>query len=207
MTFQSLYAKTSTPTTAPAAAQALLPDWPATFEGDACPQALPEPFVLKVSGLVTTPLELTLPDLSTLGDGVYEGRLVSVDGWSYQSRWDGVLLKRLIEKIQPLPAARYLNQTDASGRSEWLDLSAVRNSNALLCTGERGEALNPLYGGPLRLMLFGSYSYKGFGQLVGLEFSETPCPSAALARGYSEDGRIIPGDYYAFDQKSMRRVG
>ena len=182
--------------------------YPATYQPGGFTRPLPQPYVLNVTGLVAQPQAFTLKDLAELGDGVYEGRLVSADGWSYHSRWDAVLLKRLIDRVQPLPEAQYLNQTDLQGRTEWLALSHVRNSNALLCTGERGQPLAPLYGGPLSLMLFDRYSYKGLGQLATLDFAATPAENPeGQRRGHAAEGRIVPGDYYAFDQKASRRVG
>lgn len=183
-------------------------DMPATYlEG--LVNVDPTQWKLDVSGMVVKPRTLTMADLEALPKVTQNRRIVSIEGWSYRAEWAGIPLHHLVEEVKPQAAATLIRQVNLMGQEEFLPLSVALQNRALLCFGINGKKLLPLYGGPLRLLVFDRYSYKGMTQLAKLEFvsADAETPGFWQQHGYPSDGLIEPGRYYyAFDLKKLRPV-
>lgn len=186
--------------------QAVL-DWPATY-ADGLVMLKPEAWHLEVGGHLEKSRQYTLAELRNLPQVTQNRRIVSAEAWTYRTEWAGIPFHHLVEQVRPASHATVLKQTDLSGHVEYLPLQDALKSRAMLCYGVSGKPLSPLYGGPVRLLVFDRYCYKGLTQLARLDFiaPEEEGKGFWQERGYSADGSIEPGKYYAFDLKRARPI-
>ncbi|MGE0199849.1 MAG: molybdopterin-dependent oxidoreductase [Candidatus Melainabacteria bacterium] len=203
--FHSLYQQAQTPS-APDTAQ----PWPATYL-DAMADLTPAQWTLTVDGLVEKPRSFTYSEFLALQPALsqQERRLISAEGWSYRGQFEGILLAALVNAVKPSPQAKFLIQTNASDHQTAIDLTMAIREKAMFCHRVNGQALSPLYGGPIRLMVFHRFSHKGLGQVTRLTFSETPLEASQdfwVHKGYTLEGTVSPGDYYAFDLGAFRPI-
>ncbi|MEB3207104.1 MAG: molybdopterin-dependent oxidoreductase [Vampirovibrionales bacterium] len=194
-----------------ASAPEFLHSWPATFAATSGqnPSLLKSPSEgLQIGGLVKTERQWSLQDILKLPRVNQIRRIVSADGWSTKGHWEGVSLKHLLDLVEPLPTARFLKQENSQGHVEYLPLQAVLSGDYLLAHHESEHALSALYGGPLWLLVFDRYSYKGLGHLTRLTLCEAPDePSTSTLRGYSENGFWEPATkVYAIDLKTFKTL-
>jgi DMSO/TMAO reductase YedYZ molybdopterin-dependent catalytic subunit len=182
-------------------------DLPATYR-EGLSMVDPEAWQMEIGGQVQHPQTIRMRDLQALPQITQNRRLVSAEGWTFRAEWGGIPLFQLVEQIRPDPQATLLRQTSMNGQVEFLPLAAALQNRALLCYNANGKPLSPLHGGPLRLLIFDRYSYKGMAQLARLDFvsAKEETPGFWETRGYPADGQIEPGKYYAFDLKKMRPV-
>ncbi len=210
--------------------------WPATYADSIMPIEK-NPYTLKLSGCLEVPrpekkasekpedetehndpenpppplaTELTLDweTLLKLPKTTQTRRTVSAQGWSYKTTWEGITLEELIKKVNLKPEASWLKQTNLSGHTEYLPLEVALSGKALLCYQANETLLPPLYGGPLWLMVFNRFNYKGLGQITELAFIDKNDvqPGFWETKGYSAEGAITPGNYYAFDFSDHRPI-
>ncbi len=205
--FRSLYhaAPTSIPDPCSPSGAVEYRGWPAVYN-DGLATIPAQDWSLEVTGCIEKPTRFIYRNILALPQVTHDKRLVSIDGWSYKGRWQGVLLEELVKRIKPEPDKfLYLNQTNALGQVETLSLADALAGQALLCHKVDNHPLDTLYGGPVRLMIFDRMSYKGLRHITALEFSETPLAETSFtAKGYPLEGHIQPGEYYAFDLGAFR---
>jgi len=205
--FRSLHHVTPSPASETGATAGILEyrGWPATYS-DGIAHISPNDWGLEVSGCIEKPTRFIYRNILALPQVTQDKRIVSADGWSYKGRWQGVLLEEIVKRIKPDPdKILYVNQTNTIGQTETIPLNTALAGQALLCHKIDNHSLDTLYGGPVRLMVFDHLSYKGLRHITSLEFSETPLAETSFTqKGYSMDGEIQPGDYYAFDLGAFR---
>ncbi|HEY9686300.1 MAG TPA: molybdopterin-dependent oxidoreductase [Coleofasciculaceae cyanobacterium] len=209
--FHSLYNRSTGTFTAPkaepqdkAADKAFLA-WPVSYF-DGFRNIDPDHWEMEVTGLVSRSMTFNLKDLMGFIRIQQNRRLVFADGWTYRAPWEGFVLSELLHRVAPLPEAQYIIQTSLSGQVECMALRDLLSQRALFCMRVAGKPLPPLYGGPLRLLVFDRYAHKGLGQIAKLEFSEHPVPGFFAGRGYDPEGHIEPGNYYCADLKIMQTI-
>jgi len=163
---------------------------------------------LSIDGRVSTPAQWSLADLMQMPRVNQIRRIVSADGWSYKGHWQGVDLRYLLDIVQPLPDAHFLKQYNAHGLVEYLPLADLLKGDYLLAHHEGDTPLSPLYGGPLWLLVFDRYTYKGLSQLRRLTLCQAPDePATSKTRGYSENGLWENGSRtYVIDLKAYKTL-
>ncbi len=164
---------------------------------------------LEVSGLVRSPLVLSLGDLRALpqveavhtlecagnGRGLYRLPGTSGTQWEYgavgTAAWGGVRLASLLQRARPLPEARHvwfeaadrapLPQTPGFLRSIPLEKAM---SDTLLALTMNGEKLPPLHGAPLRAVVPGWYAMASTKWLSRVRVEGAPSDNHFMARSY-----------------------
>lgn len=130
-------------------------------------------FRLEVSGLVEAPMSLSLDDLAALPADEHVVQHKCIQGWSYVAAWEGVALSALLDRVKPLPNARFLVvrtfddkwevTDDQQGGDDVfyaaVDLDLARHPQSMLAWGMNDRALPIAYGGPLRLRLESQLGY------------------------------------------------
>lgn len=182
-------------------------DLPASFYDGFDPKPFPG-WSLTVDGHVQTPRNYQEHQLKSLPQITQNRRLVSADGWTYRTEWMGIPLQHLVEAVKPTAQGTWLRQENLTGDISYLPLQELLRGRPLLCVAVGNQPLPPVYGGPLRLLVFDRYSYKGLGQLCKLSFvsQDELTPESWQQRGYTQEGTLVPGRYYAFDLKRFRPV-
>jgi methionine sulfoxide reductase catalytic subunit len=185
------------------------------------------PWTVEVDGLVKKPAKYTLEDLLKLSaqeERIY--RLRCVEGWSMVIPWVGYSMSKLIEKVEPLGNAKYvefITQADpktmpfvGSRVLDWPYVEALRIDEAMhpltmLSFGMYGEVLPNQNGAPVRLVVPWKYGFKSGKSLVRIRFTDKEPKTAwnkAAANEYGFYSNVNPNvDHPRWSQASERRIG
>ena len=185
------------------------------------------PWTVEVDGLVKKPAKFALEDLLKLSaqeERIY--RLRCVEGWSMVVPWVGYSISKLIDRVEPLGNAKYvefITQADpktmpglGSRVLEWpyveaLRLDEARHPLAMLAFGVYGEVLPNQNGAPVRLVVPWKYGFKSGKSLVRIRFTDKEPQTSWVKSAPSEYGffaNVNPGvDHPRWSQATERRIG
>ncbi len=147
-----------------------------------------KPWTVRVDGLVKSPATWALDDLLK-GIAIHERiyRMRCVEAWSMVIPWQGVQLRDIISRCDPLPSARFVEMTtlldptrmpgQRRGILDWPYREGLRMDEAmhpltLLATGIYGKPIPNQNGAPLRLVVPWKYGFKGVKAIVRLNFTD-----------------------------------
>jgi methionine sulfoxide reductase catalytic subunit len=146
------------------------------------------PWTVAVSGMVKKPATYNLDDLLrgiTVEDRIY--RMRCVERWSMVIPWHGYPLAAVLQKLEPLPSAKFVKMQTlyAPDRmleqrrpilhwpyTEGLRMDEAMNELAFLAVGVYGKEGPPQNGAPLRLITPWKYGFKGVKAIVKIEFTD-----------------------------------
>jgi sulfoxide reductase catalytic subunit YedY len=185
------------------------------------------PWSVEVEGLVRKPAKYALEDLLKLSpqeDRIY--RLRCVEGWSMVIPWVGYSLSELINKVEPLGSAKYVEfvtQDDPktmpfvnSRVLDWPYVEGLRMDEAmhplaLLTFGLYGEVLPNQDGAPVRMVVPWKYGFKSGKSLVRIRFTDKQPATAwnkAAVNEYGFYSNVNPNvDHPRWSQATERRIG
>lgn len=185
------------------------------------------PWTVEVDGLVKKPAKFGIEDLLKLSaqeERIY--RLRCVEGWSMVIPWVGYPVAKLIEKVEPLGNAKYvefITQADpktmpfvGSRVLDWPYVEALRMDEAmhplaLLTFGMYGEVLPNQNGAPVRLVVPWKYGFKSGKSIVRIRFTDKEPKTAwnkAAANEYGFYSNVNPEvDHPRWSQATERRIG
>ena len=185
------------------------------------------PWTVEVEGLVKKPARYALEDLLKLSaqeERIY--RLRCVEGWSMVIPWVGYSLSKLIDKVEPLGNAKFvefITQADpktmpfvGSRVLDWPYVEGLRLDEAmhpltLLTFGMYGEVLPNQNGAPVRLVVPWKYGFKSGKSLVRIRFTDREPKTAwnkAAANEYGFYSNVNPEvDHPRWSQATERRIG
>ena len=119
-----------------------------------------ESWRLRIGGLVSRPLELSLAELRTLPSRTQITMHSCVDGWNAIGQWTGVPLGGLLTRARILPSARYVvfygmdtDRTLGINKYQSLDVLDAFHPQTLIAYALNGETLRMQYGAPVRLRI------------------------------------------------------
>ena len=185
------------------------------------------PWTVSVEGLVGKPRSFdidSLLKLSAMEERVY--RLRCVEGWSMVIPWVGYSLSALIQQVQPLGSAKYVEfvtladpKTMPGLRANVLDwpyveglrLDEAMHPLTLLAFGMYGELLPNQNGVPLRLVVPWKYGFKSGKSLVKIRFTDKEPRTAwnlAAPKEYGFYSNVNPdAPHPRWSQATERRIG
>jgi methionine sulfoxide reductase catalytic subunit len=185
------------------------------------------PWTIEVEGLVKKPAKYALEDimkLSAMEERIY--RLRCVEGWSMVIPWVGYSLSALINKVEPLPSAKFVefvtlaDKTQMPGISssvlDWPYVEGLRLDEAmhpltLLSFGMYGEVLPNQSGAPVRLVVPWKYGFKSAKSIVKIRFTDKMPATAwnkAARNEYGFYSNVNPDvDHPRWSQGTERRIG
>jgi methionine sulfoxide reductase catalytic subunit len=139
-------------------------------------------WALEVGGMVKTPLRLSLADLRALPKQSQITMHHCIQGWSNVGEWAGTPMRILLDRCEPLPAARYvvfhaldeksISEPDmgAKGRYyEAIDLALAYDPQTILAYEMNGAPLTVPHGAPVRLRLETQLGFKMVKYLRSIE--------------------------------------
>jgi DMSO/TMAO reductase YedYZ molybdopterin-dependent catalytic subunit len=144
--------------------------WP--IVGERTPRDDVAPWTVSVGGLVAHPGELTLADLAAMPQVQQTVDIHCVTRWSrFDTPFGGVLLADLLARCDSLPAARYVSfiARSARGHSTSLPLAEALKLKALIALRFEDAPLEPIHGGPVRVVVPERYFYKSLKWLERIE--------------------------------------
>ena len=185
------------------------------------------PWTVEIDGLVKKPGKYALEDLLKLSaqeERIY--RLRCVEGWSMVIPWVGYSLSHLVQKVEPLGSARFVEFiTQADPRTmpgvgarvlDWPYVEGLRLDEAmhpltLLAFGMYGEVLPNQNGAPVRLVVPWKYGFKSGKSIVRIRFTEQQPKTAwvkAAAQEYGFYSNVNPKvDHPRGSLATERRLG
>lgn len=186
-----------------------------------------KPWTVEVEGLVKKPAKYALEDLMKMGaqeERIY--RLRCVEGWSMVVPWVGFSLSKLVEKVEPLGNAKYVEFLTLADKAtmpfvgsrvlDWPYAEGLRMDEAmhpltLLTFGMYGEVLPNQNGAPVRLVVPWKYGFKSAKSIVKIRFTEQMPKTAwnkAAANEYGFYSNVNPEvDHPRWSQATERRIG
>lgn len=185
-----------------------------------------KPWAVSVEGLVNKPRVFDLDELSKfpLEQRIY--RLRCVEGWSMVIPWVGFPLQKLLEKVEPTSAARYVAfQTlldpqrmpnQRTGVLDWPYVEGLRLDEAMhpltiMATGMYDETLPPQDGAPIRLVVPWKYGFKSIKSVVKITLVADEPPTTWNIQAPDEYGfysNVNPNvPHPRWSQATERRIG
>ena len=185
------------------------------------------PWTVTIEGLVKKPVTLdidALLKLAPMEERVY--RMRCVEGWSMVIPWDGYSLSRLLNRVEPLGSAKYVEFISLSDRKqmpgvksniidwpyrEGLRLDEAMHPLTLLTFGLYGEALPKQNGAPVRIVIPWKYGFKSAKSIVKIRLTEE-MPKTSWnqidPREYGFYSNVNPSvDHPRWSQSTERRIG
>jgi methionine sulfoxide reductase catalytic subunit len=185
------------------------------------------PWTVAVDGLVKKPGTFAFDDLVKpfkVVDRVY--RLRCVEAWSMVIPWQGIPLRDMIARMEPLPSAKFVSFTtlldpqqmpgQRRGILDWPYVDGLRMDEAmhpltLIATGLYGKPLPNQNGAPLRLVVPWKYGFKGVKSIVKISFlADQPRTTwnEAAPDEYGFYANVNPEvDHPRWTQSRERRIG
>ncbi|CAN5289780.1 protein-methionine-sulfoxide reductase catalytic subunit MsrP [soil metagenome] len=185
------------------------------------------PWTVTVDGLVNKPGSYAFDDLirqHQVVDRTY--RLRCVEAWSMVIPWQGIPLAEVIRRVEPTPAAKFVEFTTVLRPAEmpgqrravldWpyqegLRLDEAMHPLTLLATGLYGRPMPNQNGAPIRLVVPWKYGFKSIKSIVRIRFTETQPRTAWQASAPSEYGfyaNVNPEvEHPRWSQARERRIG
>ena len=164
--------------------QSLTLKWPVLHVGEV-PAFDPETWRFKVTGMIRKTFEWTWEEFQALPRTCVKADFHCVTTWSkFDNEWEGVALRTVIERAEPLPEARFVIQHCAGGYTTNTPLEDLSRLDVVLADTHRPEPLTPVHGGPLRMIVPHLYAWKSSKWIRGLEFVDRDRPGFWEERGY-----------------------
>ncbi len=144
---------------------------------------------LRFYGLVDEPYELTLDDVLAEPSVTWYGDIHCVTRWSKNdTAWRGVPFKRLVERARPRGDARFVVQHAPNAYTTNMPLNALLDDDVLVAYEFDGRPLEPVHGGPVRMLVPKRYFWKSAKWIDGFEFLAEDRLGFWEKRGYHNDG-------------------
>lgn len=177
--------------------QTLASGFPVLHVGDV-PAFDPHTWRLRFYGLVDAPFELTYDQLRALPSTEWRGDIHCVTRWSKKDTiWRGVPFKTLVERAQPRADAKFVIQHARNDYTTNLPLDAMLGDEVLIAYEYDGSALEPIHGGPVRMLVPKLYFWKSAKWIDGIEFAAQDRPGFWEMRGYHNDADPWKEERYA----------
>ena len=158
----------------------------------ALPHQSEEQYRLRISGLVPTPMELTLADLKARAPLRMVKDFQCVTGWRvHDVPWTGVRLADLLDAAgaQPDAAAVTFKSFDGS-YSESLTMEQARRPDVMVAYALQDKPISDAHGGPVRLYVAPMYGYKSCKWLSEIVVTSRVVEGYWERRGYDVDAFI-----------------
>lgn len=185
------------------------------------------PWTVEVEGLVKKPAKYALEDILKWGameERIYKFRCV--EGWSMVIPWVGYSLSTLINKVEPLPSAKFVEFVTLADRTQmpginssvldWPYVEGLRLDEAmhpltLLTFGMYGEVLPNQNGAPVRINAPWKYGFKNAKSIVKIRLTDKMPATAwnkAAKQEYGFYSNVNPDvDHPRWSQATERRIG
>ena len=152
-------------------------------------------YQLKVSGLVEKPKSYTYDEI--IGENQNYKKIVTlncVEGWSATILWEGVLVKDLIAKSDPLTDAKVVIFHAYDGYTTSLPLEYIADNNIIMAHKMNEISLPPERGFPLQLVAESKWGYKWIKWVTEIELSDDVNYKGYWeSRGYSNEADLDKG--------------
>jgi DMSO/TMAO reductase YedYZ molybdopterin-dependent catalytic subunit len=184
--------------------QYLTDRFPVLHVGDV-PEYAPGEWSLTVFGLVDTPFTLTLDELREMPSVTLTFDIHCVTKWSkFDTTWTGVRVSDLFERAGVQTEATHVMEHAEFGYTTNLPIADITTDEAIVAYAYEGEDIEPIHGGPVRIVVPHVYFWKSAKWVRGLELRNADAPGFWERNGYHMYGD--PFRRAAFLGRLLRRV-
>jgi DMSO/TMAO reductase YedYZ molybdopterin-dependent catalytic subunit len=149
------------------------------------PTYAPGEWSLRVFGSVEREFTLTLDELRALPATTITTDIHCVTKWSkFDTSWTGVRVRDLLERAGMKDDGRYFMGHAEYGYTANLPMADVLRDDALVAYAYDGQDIEPIHGGPVRLVVPHLYFWKSPKWLRGIEVRPTDAPGFWEQNGY-----------------------
>jgi len=153
---------------------------------------------LRFFGLCETPFALSYDELLALPATQWCGDIHCVTRWSKrQTHWRGVHFRSLVERAGIKPAVTHVLQHADNAYTTNLPLETMLGDDCLIAYEFDGRPLEPIHGGPVRMLVPTKYFWKSAKWLRGIEFLDADKPGFWEVRRYHNDADPWKEERYA----------
>jgi len=141
---------------------------------------------LRVYGEVERPIVLSYQDLLNLDQVHITCDIHCVTGWTLlDSRWSGVRLSTIIDRVRPRKSAGFIIFEAAEGYTSNVPISDISKENVILAHSLFGERLPKEHGAPVRAVIPDRYFYKSAKWVAAVKVTSRDEPGYWERQGYS----------------------
>jgi DMSO/TMAO reductase YedYZ molybdopterin-dependent catalytic subunit len=153
---------------------------------------------LRLFGLVQNPFELSYEELRALPATEWRGDIHCVTRWSKKdTHWKGVRFASLVERAKPLASVTHVVQHGDNAYTTNLPLSVMLDDDVLVVYEFGGAPIEPIHGGPVRLLVPKKYFWKSAKWVNGIEFLDHDRKGFWEVRGYHNEADPWKEERYA----------
>ncbi|TAM91598.1 sulfite oxidase-like oxidoreductase [bacterium] len=168
--------------------QTVTDGFPILHVGDV-PAFDPATWRLRFSGRCERPFELSWNELRALPATEWRGDIHCVTRWTKKAtKWRGVLFRSLVERAGPLPSVTHVLQHAENDYTTNLPIGIMLGDDVLIAYEYDEQPIEPIHGGPVRMLVPKRYFWKSSKWLTGIEFLDGDRPGFWEVRGYHNDG-------------------
>ncbi len=164
--------------------QYLTDRFPVLHVGDV-PTYEPGSWSLEVSGLVEQAFTLDLDALRALPSVTLTRDIHCVTKWSkFDTSWTGVRVRDLLERAGLRSGASHVMVHAEHGYTTNLPLEDITLDDSIVAYAYGGDDIEPIHGGPVRLVIPHLYFWKSAKWVRGLELRSEDAPGFRERNGY-----------------------
>ncbi len=164
--------------------QYLTERFPVLHVGDV-PTYAPGEWNLTIGGLVNNPFALTFEELTALPSVTLTTDIHCVTKWSkFDTVWRGVKLKDILDRAGIQSDATHVMGHAEYGYTANLPLEDALLDESMVVWEYEGEPIEPIHGGPVRLLVPNLYFWKSPKWLRGIELMNADKPGFWERNGY-----------------------
>lgn len=164
--------------------QYLTDRFPVLHVGDV-PTYAPGEWNLTIGGLVDNPYVLTWEELIELPSHTITTDIHCVTKWSkFDTQWRGVRVRDLLDKAGVSASATHIMGHAEYGYTANLPFADATRDDSLVVWEYDGEPIEPIHGGPVRLLVPHLYFWKSPKWLRGIEVLDQDKPGFWERNGY-----------------------
>lgn len=148
-------------------------------------------YTLEVTGLVQNPKNYTYDQVKSFQSYQKVVKLDCVEGWSVNILWQGVLVRDILNDVQPTPQANTIIFYAVDGYSTSFPLEYIQKNQIMMAYKMNNATLPPERGFPFQLVAESKWGYKWIKWINKIELSDNPNYQGYWeSRGYSNSGNL-----------------
>lgn len=179
--------------------QYLVTDFPVLSAGPT-PHTPLDKWTFRIEGLVKSPVQWSWQEFLKLPSETFVVDISCVTKWTkLDAKWRGVTVDTLLGGIGVDPKAKYVTAFSDGGYTTNIPLDEMTNGQAHVAYEFDDKPLEPVHGGPARLVVPHLYFWKSAKWIRGLRLMENDLPGFWESLGYNNHGDPWKEERYSGD--------